>query len=232
MVMKTWWDTHSKNIDHLLSPFPAYPNTSCIILKYQNFGRVGEIISQQASQYKVCVQQDSRCVDLTFARDIYMSMSKQLKDEYYGKFAWWMNTKIITKIIQKVEELKEELKEEEMILKPEDIEIDTPSIMLPKYYSYNNAYNLGDRVINVNSHHWPFIKFGALGTVTGFSNFSLEIVFDEQDTWLKSWGDQKFRCQRMQNEELLNLNQIREQIYVPFPKLSSKAKPYVPKHKT
>lgn len=74
---------------------------------------------------------------------------------------------------------KIEFQEENVDFIEEDIEIDTPSLILPKYYSYITDFSLGDWVMNVNSHHRPFIKFGALGTVTGISKFSLEVVFDE-----------------------------------------------------
>ena len=33
--------------------------------------------------------------------------------------------------------------------------------------------------MNVDCHHRPYIQFGSLGTVTGISNFTIEVTFDE-----------------------------------------------------
>lgn len=49
---------------------------------------------------------ESRCTDLDFAIKIYNSMVKEKKDDYYGTYAHWMHSDIITEILWKAQELK------------------------------------------------------------------------------------------------------------------------------
>ena len=92
-----------------------------------------------------------------------------------------MNKKIVEMIIKESQDLEWFYTEDQGVFNEYEIEFENHPLVTPRFVSALHMFEMGDRVINVNSNHFPHIKYGSIGTVTGMSNFTVEVTFDKQD---------------------------------------------------
>lgn len=103
-----------------------------------------------------------------------------------------MNDSIIDKIDKELQKLKSKPENP-----PEEVKVSSNQSLFaetyPFYISPNKQtiwnFNYGDRVVNVNSHTKNFVDFGEIGTVIGFTDNELIVLFDNENLSLSNLYD-------------------------------------------
>ena len=68
-------------------------------------------------------------------------------------------------------------------------------------------FNYGDRIVNINTSKWNFVNFGEFGTVIGFTNTELVILFDNENISLTNLYDRckPYRGAKLTPDSVINM---------------------------